>query len=240
MTPNEEIKNEVRSSWANTPRPVKFFLCLISILLLIVIFLLFRGYLNKSGDADYLFNQWLKKDSVKTKVIENKLGQLSYITEATKLNAEQMKKYAESDEKLKMLTKKYGDLVALVSKNMGVYVDTIQVHYHDTLPCADFVKKDLIKDKYYSFNYLLTKKDFMITNLQFPDTVHQIIGERKSGFLNLKSELVLEETHSNKYVRIDKTNLVVKVKKNRSPMWFGIGLGTGVTAGVIGGLLLFK
>jgi hypothetical protein len=232
----EKIKQEVESHWENTPKPVKNFVYLMAVIIGIIIFLFVKGYFQSNHDADYFFDKWNKKDSVKMKVIENKLGQLSYISEVTKLNNDQINKYADSDAKLKELTKKYSNLLALVSQKMGVYVDTIKVNYHDTLPCADFVKKDSVKNRYYNFDYMLTKSEFMITNLEFPDTVHTIIGERRYGFLGLRHEFVLEQTHSNKYVKIEKMTPVVKVKKNRWAEWFGGGVGVGS----VGSRLLFR
>lgn len=228
--------NETIASWKSTPKTVKNIIYLAGISIMILLFLLLRGYLGAQHDEDYFFNKWNAQDSAKMKVIENKLGQLSYIAEATKLNGEQIKKYAEADEKLKALTKKYSDLLAVVSQKMGVYVDSIKVELHDTLPCADFVKKDSVKTRYYNFDFMITKKDFLISNLEFPDTCHTIIGERKSGFLGMKRTLVVEQTHSNKYMKIQQIDPVVKVKKNNWPTWLAIGGG----AGLLGGYFLFK
>ncbi len=231
-----KTNDEAQSNWQNTPKRVKQIIYLVAAIIIILFCLFIKGYLNAQHDEDYLFNKWNAKDSVKMKVIENKLGQLSYIAEATKLNGEQIKKYAESDEKLSLLTKKYSSLLAIVTQKMGVYVDTIKTEFHDTLPCSDFVKKDSIKNRYYNFHYMITKKEFMISNLEFPDTCHTIIGERKSGFLNLKRSLVVEQTHSNKYMKVQQINPVVKVQKNKWPAW----LGTGVGLGLLGGFFLFK
>lgn len=231
-----QTNDQVQSNWQNTPKRVKQIIYLVAAVIIILFSLFIKGYLNAQHDEDYFFNKWNARDSVKMKVIENKLGQISYIAEATKLNGDQIKKYAESDEKLSLLTKKYSSLLALVSQKMGVYVDSIKVNFHDTLPCADFVKKDTIRDRYYSFNTMITKKEFMITNMEFPDTCHTIIGERKSGFLNLKRTLVVEQTHSNKYMKVQQINPVVKVSKSKWPTWLGIGTGVGL----IGGFFLFR
>lgn len=229
-------ENKNISHWQNTPSSVKNIIYLIGGVAIILFLLLFKGYIDAQHDEDYFFNKWNAKDSAKMKIIENKLGQLSYIAEATKLNGEQIKKYAESDEKLKALTKKYSDLLAVVSQKMGVYVDSIKVTLHDTLPCADFVKKDSVQTRYYNFDYMITKRDFLISNLEFPDTCHTIIGERKSGFLGLKRTLVFEQTHSNKYMKVQQINPVVKVSKNKWPTWLGIGTGVGL----VGGFFLFR
>lgn len=236
MSEIEQEKQKLESGWSKTPRIIKVYLFVTAVILGIILFLLFRGYMKSRQDMDYLFNKWNSQDSAKMKVIENRLGQISYIAEATKLTGDQINKYAESDVKLKELTRKYSDLLMIVSKKMGVYVDTIERTFHDTLPCADFEKRDTVRTKDYSFDYLFTKRNFMITKLTFPDTVHQIIGERKSGFLNLKRTLVIEETHSNKFVKVHSMNPVVKVKKNKWPVWLGVGIGVGA----IGTAILFK
>lgn len=227
-----------RSAWALVPKVIKNAIYLAGIVVAIVIFLSIKGCVDNGNRADYMFNEWNKNDA-QMKVITNKLGQLSYIQQVTELSQKQMKAYVENDEKLKALTDKYSSLLAVVSKKMGVYVDSILVFKAgktDTLPCADFEKKDSVKTRYYSFNYLMNKREFALTNFSFPDTVHTIIGERKKGFLGLRREFVVEETHSNKYVKVQQLTPVVAVKKNRWPAWLGVGMGVGL----VGGYMLFK
>ncbi len=205
---------------------------------IIVIVLMAKSCIDGKSKEDYWFNKWKDKDNEKLKIIENKLGQISYIAEVTKANNSQIKDYVKSDSALNILTKKYSDLLAVVSKKMGVYVDTIQVRFKDTdtLPCAEFEKIDSVKNRYYSFHYFLNKRKFMLENLSFPDTVNTIIGEKKSGFLNMKRDYVVEETHSNKFVVIQSMKPVVKFKKQNWITWSCIG----VAAGMTGGYFLFK
>lgn len=228
-----------KSGWSVVPKLIKNIVYIGGLIVAIILVLSIKGCIDNGNRADYMFDKWNMKDNEQMKVIKNKLGQLSYIQQVTELNQKQMKAYVENDEKLKALTDKYSSLLAVVSKKMGVYVDSVLVFKAgktDTLPCADFEKKDTIKTRYYSFNYLMNKRQFLLTNLSFPDTVHTIIGERKKGFLNLRREFVIEETHSNKYVKIQQLTPVVAVKKNRWPAWLGVGVATGL----VGGYMLFK
>lgn len=220
---NFNIPQPVKTGWENTPKIVKRLLYVGAIIIGFLLFLLLKFNWGNKNQADYFFDKWNHKNDSNLKVINNKLGQLSYISEVTKLNKDQMEKYVENDAKLKELTKKYSDLMAVVTKKMGVYVDTIQTTFHDTLPCDDFEKVDSLKNRYYSFKYMITKSGFMINNLEFPDTSHTIIGEKKSGFLNLKRTYVVEETHSNKYMKVKQMEPILNLPKNNNLKWFGGG-----------------
>ena len=210
-------------------------------LIITIVALLFsvRGCIDNGNRYDYFFNKW-NNDTAKLRSFENKLGQMSYQMQVNQLTKEELKKYIAENEEFKKLTKSYGDIKALISKNMGVYVDSIYVPFEDkdTLPCDDFEKKGEIAEKDYSFKYLITKKSFEINKLSFPDTVKTIIGERKYGFLNMKRELVLEETHTNKYVQVHSLTPVLKIENDRKKRirWLSVGIGAGLATGY----LIFK
>ncbi len=233
-----EIFNNGKRNWDLVPAGFKKLLWLALVAVIIFLALSIKGCVDGHNKEDYWFDKWKNADKERLQVIENKLGQLSFIAGVTKANNSQINDYVKSDSALRILTKKYSDLLAVVSKKMGVYVDTIQVRFKetDTLPCADFERIDSVKNRYYSFNYFLNKRKFMIENLSFPDTVYTIIGEKKSGFLGMKRNYVVEETHSNKYVKIQSMTPVVKFKKQRWITWTCIGAAAGIT----GGYFLFK
>ncbi|MSP69825.1 MAG: hypothetical protein EXR20_06095 [Bacteroidetes bacterium] len=210
---------------------------LIFITLLILLFMAIRGCVNNRGEANYMFDKWLK-DSTKLVVAKNELNQVSYISDVIKLNEAQIKLYAKSDSSLNVLTKRYSDIQAIIQTKGGVYVDTIWLfkEIHDTLPCADFEKKESVKNRYYSFDYLLTKKNMSITNLSFPDTIHTIIGDKKNGIFGFKRNLVVEQTHSNKFIYVQQLTPVIKTKKNNTPKWLLLG----TLGGVITGYFIFN
>lgn len=205
--------------------------------IILVLFFSIRGCISNADRADYLFKKWLE-DSTKMQVIQNQLGQVSYIADVTQLTQEQMKQYAKSDSMLNALTERYSKLEAIIRSKGGVYVDTLWLFKEDTdtLPCADFERTDTIKNRYYSFDYRLTKKSMSINNLAFPDTVTTIIGERKSGFLGLKRNFVVEQTHTNKYIQVQQLTPVVTERKKTWPTWLGIGS----AAGLVAGYFIFK
>jgi hypothetical protein len=207
-----------------------FYLILTGVVL--VLFFSIRGCIGNANKADYLFRKWVQ-DSTKMQVIQNQLGQTSYIAQVTQLTQDQMKQYAKSDSIISALTERYSKLEAIVRSRGGVYVDTLWLFREDTdtLPCAEFEKTDTIKTRYYSFDYRLTKRSMSINNLTFPDTVHTIIGERKSGFLGMKKTLVVEQTHSNKYIQVQELSPVITERKKTWPTWLGIGAGAGIAAG---------
>lgn len=198
----------------------------------LVLFFSIRGCISNSNKADYLFGKWVE-DSTKMQVIKNQLGQTSYISDVTQLTQEQIKQYAKSDSMFNALTERYSKLEALIRTKGGVYVDTLWLFREDTdtLPCAEFERTDTIKNRYYSFDYRLTKRSMSINNLTFPDTVNTIIGERKSGFLGLKRNLVVEQTHTNKYIQIQQLTPVVTERRKTWPTWLGIGAGVGLATG---------
>lgn len=198
----------------------------------IVLFFSIRGCISNSNRADYLFGKWVD-DSTKMQVIKNQLGQTSYIADVTQLTQDQIKQYAKSDSMFNALTERYSKLEALIRTKGGVYVDTLWLFREDTdtLPCAEFERTDTIKNRYYSFDYRLTKRSMSINNLTFPDTVNTIIGERKSGFLGLKRNLVVEQTHTNKYIQVQQLTPVVTERRKTWPTWLGIGAGVGLATG---------
>jgi hypothetical protein len=91
-----------------------------------------------------------------------------------------------------------------------------------------------VSDKWYSINGKVNKDGLLIDSLKLTNESSVSVGYKKSGFLNLKREAIVEIKNTNPYLNVSKmNNVVLKDKKGIfQSKWFWSGLG------VIGGFYL--
>jgi len=63
-----------------------------------------------------------------------------------------------------------------------VRIDTVKIVYKDTVECV-FNRSGRLKSDYYSFDYLSNNKGFKIANLEIPDSLTVVTGQKRKWFL---------------------------------------------------------
>lgn len=185
-------------------------------------------------DFDALMNLHFR-DSSELVTKTNKLGELSVTAKAFQLSQASLDKYVSENAILKnKLTNAYSHINSINTTISSVHIDTIRIPVHDTLPCGDIDKSYPVVDRYYSFDFKFRNRrgmepEFYFLNISIPDTVTDVIGIRKSGFLNLKRTMVSEQVHTNKYVQVKGVQTIVKSEaKPKTLRKVAIGFGLGV------------
>jgi len=123
-------------------------------------------------------------------------------------------------------------LYARIASNFDckVLVDTI-------LSKSVFVPKGFsLKDKWYSVDGVINKSGITFDSIKLNNESSVTVGWKKTGFLNLSKEAVVEVKNTNPYLQVTKMdNVVIKPKKgifDSKLFWGGLG--------ILGGLLISK
>ena len=89
-----------------------------------------------------------------------------------------------------------------------------------------------LEDKWFNMYGKVQKKGLLLDSFLITNESVVTLGYKKSGFLNLKKEAVVEVTNSNPYLNVTKLkNVVIKDKKTiiqSKLFWFGIGIFAGI------------
>lgn len=178
---------------------------------------------NKGGVSEKDFDTLMKihiRDSTELSVKNNQLGQITVTAEAFQLSQEALNKYVQQSDEMKgKLANVYSQINSLNTTIANFKKDTIRipVPHGDTLPCGDIDKTYPVVDvdKCYSFDFKFKNRrgfepEYYFLNFSIPDTVTDVIGVKKSGFLNIKHTLVSEQIHTNKCIEVKGVKTIVK------------------------------
>lgn len=191
--------------------------------------------------SNYFFDKFLKDSTLfALEVKKNKLGEKTTTVATVELTKDEMKKYIEAHPELeKELANKYKTIKTVIKTVTEFRIDSVNIPVHDTLPCGDFEKSYPVKDRFYSFSLDIKNKQgseprINVMNLSIPDSSTTVIGVKKSGFLNLKRDLVTETRHSNKYMNVTEMQPITTGDiKPHTLRNVGIGAGLGVLGTII-------
>lgn len=193
------------------------------IIISLVFAFVIREGCNKGGVSEQDFETLMEihvRDSTELAIKNNQLGQATITAEAFELSQEALSKYVQQSDEMKgKLANVYGQINSLNTTIASFKKDTIRipVPHGDTLPCGDIDKSYPVVDpnKYYSFDFKFKNKrghepEFYFLNFNIPDTVTDVIGVKKDGFLNMRRTLVSEQVHTNKYIQVKGVKTIVK------------------------------
>lgn len=226
----------------------KVFFYILLIISAIIIWLSISTCNGNKQRSSYFFDKFLA-DSTKyaLTIKNNKQGEKTTTVGTVELTKDEMEQYIESHPEFKKeLANKYKTIKTVIKTVTVFKVDSINVAVHDTLPCGDFEINKLISERYYSFDFNLKNKkglspNINITNLIIPDSSTTVIGVKKSGFLNLKRDLVTETRHSNKYMNVTEMQPITTGDiKPHTLRNLGIGAGLGAIATIVLQVLIHR
>jgi hypothetical protein len=123
------------------------------------------------------------------------------------------------------LTKQFSKVKTIIKIVEKVRIDTVNVVYHDSIPCKFERKGSVITDNY-SLDYKSTQKGISILNLSVKDSLEIVTGTKRKWFLG-KERQVIDVMHSNKLVETTGIqHLEIKPKKRfYETTLFQVGIG---------------
>jgi hypothetical protein len=224
------------------------------ILTIIILLLFFKGCEMKK-DYDNLL-----KNSSSISTLENKFEKKSLKDSSTMATQNQM--LLSQVEALKLgVLKLNGDIKIVqsqVSQKQEIKIDSffvpfIPTHFADTSLWMARIKNGdssrylidslmnnsvivpqpfKMEEKWFKMYGKVQKKGLLLDSFLLTNESTITLGYKKSGFLNLKKEAVVEVNNTNPYVDVTKLkNVVIKEKKSilqSKLFWFGVGLVGGV------------
>jgi PBP1b-binding outer membrane lipoprotein LpoB len=225
-----------------------------AILTIIILLLFFKGCEMKK-DYDNLLN-----NSSSLANFENKFDKKSLKDSSTMATQNQM--LLSQVEALKLgVLKLNGDIKIVqsqVSQKQEIKIDSVLIpfvpkNYADTLYWIARLRKGdssrylidsllnnsvivpqpfKMDEKWFKIFGKVQKKGLLLDSFSLVNESTVTLGYKKSGFLNLKREAVVEVNNSNPYLNVTKLkNVIIKEKKSilqSKLFWFGIGIIGGV------------
>jgi len=135
----------------------------------------------------------------------------------------------KKDAELDALTKEFTKVNSVIKYQTVMRLDTLQVVYHDIVPCI-FNRVGEMKKPFYSFKYQSTQSGFSIDSLTIPNTATVITGTKRKWFLGAET-LTTDVTNSNPYITV--TGITATEVTIHSPwykkwyVWFAAGIAGG-------------
>ena len=105
-------------------------------------------------------------------------------------------------------------------------IDTIEVRFTDTLPCAAFVRTFQIDSIHYQLGGRLTNTSLSINSIRIPNTQNIVVGTKKNGLFK-KNEYVITVQNSNPYMQVTGLQNYTLTPKKRfyEKTWFNFSVG---------------
>lgn len=127
---------------------------------------------------------------------------------------------SKTSYQLKELQKKFDKVKVAGEIRQEVFIDTIKHTYTDTIPFV-FSRDFSVHNKYYSYDMEVSQMGYKMTNLNIPNTLDFVIGEKKDRWL-------IETLNSNEYITTQGAKSVTIMKDTNR---FGYGAYAGVGIG---------
>ena len=194
-------------------------------ILTIICLILFSALFSKC-ENEKVQNSNIKALNSEITTYKLKNGQLVLSTETLQYTNQQLKENILSkDSKVKELANKFSNVNSVSKYVTNTKIDTITIRYKDTIPCV-FEKIGNIEEKEYSLEYKSTQKGVKIMELDIPDSVIVVTGQKRKWFFG-NPTLTMDVTHSNKFVNTEYTQHieVVVPKKWYETTLFKFGIG---------------
>lgn len=193
--------------------------------LAIAIIILF--FLVKSCNEISRLQRNYKAVTTKNTTYKNHLGTLTTKIATQELTEKELRQ--QISDTVAKLAKPFHKVNTVIVTNTVTKIDTIKITFKEPIPC-DFVRQDTERKEWYSFNYKIDNKGFVLSNFDIPNQQTVISGLQRKWFLG-KSTIVTEVTNTNPFVCvINATSYKTEVKPN----WLE------KTAYFIAGALVFK
>ena len=172
---------------------------IIAIIIIVAIFL-FRECSNQNK-TDKLVSD-IANYKTESSVYKTKLGLEINTNRALALETQdQMKSLLASDDTMREWISKFKEIKGGVIVRETTIVREVPVPFDKVIPCdfKPFQAKKETKD--FLFYTTIANTGLTIDSLKIPNEAKIIIGDKRTGFLKMKSSLVVEVNNSNPYIK---------------------------------------
>ena len=153
---------------------------------------------------------------------------------------DQMKSLLASNDTMREWVKEFKEIKGGVIIKETTIIREVAVPFDKLIPCdfKPFPANKITKD--FLFYTTVANTGLTLDSLKVPNESKIVIGDKRKGFLNLKSELVVDVNNSNPYIKTSNISGFVYEPKKKwyEKMWVNFVVGLGV--GYIGGTVLTK
>ena len=208
-------------------------------IIIILIVLLFREGCNQKK-VDDLIDE-ISNYKTESQVYKTKLGLEINTNRALTLSSQkQMRTLIATNDTLMDWIKQFKVINGVVTLRETTIIKEIVVPFDRIIPCdfkpfsANKINKDFL------FYTTIANTGLTIDSLKIPNESKIVIGEKREGFLKLKTKLVVDVNNSNPYIVTSNISGYVYEPKKKwyEKMWANFAIGVG--AGYIGSKLIIK
>lgn len=208
-------------------------------IIIILIVLLFREGCNQKK-VDDLIDE-ISNYKTESQVYKTKLGLEINTNRALTLSSQkQMRTLLATNDTLMDWIKQFKVINGVVTLRETTIIKEIVVPFDRIIPCdfkpfsANKINKDFL------FYTTIANTGLTIDSLKIPNESKIVIGEKREGFLKLKTKLVVDVNNSNPYIVTSNISGYVYEPKKKwyEKMWANFAIGVG--AGYIGSKLIIK
>lgn len=212
---------------------------LIGVIIVLVVFVLLREGCNQRN-TDRLISD-IANYKTESETYKTKLGLEINTNRALALETQdQIKSLIATNDTLKEWVNEFKEIQGAVTIRETTIVKEIAVPFDRPIPCdfKPFKANKINKD--FQFYTTIANTGLTIDSLKIPNEAKILIGEKKEGFLNLKTKLVVDVNNSNPYIKTTNISGYVYEPKKKwyEKMWVNFAIGFG--AGYIGSQVINK
>ncbi len=149
-------------------------------------------------------------------------------------NENQLKYLIVKNDTIKKLLAQFKDVKTVIIHDGGFKFTHDTVRLTDTIPCDFNPIAFSQKKKHYKLFGTLTRTNLIIDTLVVPNTQTIVLGDKKSGFLNLGKTTSVDILNSNPYMQVNKISAYTVKETKWLENWkvqIGIGFATGFLVG---------
>jgi hypothetical protein len=208
-------------------------------IIIILIVLLFREGCNQKKVDDLIDD--ISNYKTEAQVYKTKLGiEISTNRALTLSSQKQMRTLLATNDTLMDWIKQFKVINGAVTLRETTIIKEIVVPFDRIIPC-DFKPFSANKvNKDFQFYTKVSNTGLTIDSLKIPNESKIVIGEKREGFLKLKTKLVVDVNNSNPYIVTSNISGYVYEPKKKwyEKMWVNFAIGVG--AGYIGSQVMNK
>jgi hypothetical protein len=208
-------------------------------IIIILIVLLFREGCNQKKVDDLIDD--ISNYKTEAQVYKTKLGiEISTNRALTLSSQKQMRTLLATNDTLMDWIKQFKVINGAVTLRETTIIKEIVVPFDRIIPCdfKPFSANKINKD--FQFYTKVSNTGLTIDSLKIPNESKIVIGEKREGFLKLKTKLVVDVNNSNPYIVTSNISGYVYEPKKKwyEKMWANFAIGVG--AGYIGSQVINK
>ncbi len=212
---------------------------LIFVIILLVAFVLLRESCNQNKVDELIAD--ISNYKTEAQTFKTKLGlEVSTNRGLALQSQEQMKTLLATNDTLREWINEFKEIKGAVTVRETTIIKEVAVPFDKVIPC-DFKPFSANKvNKDFQFYTTISNTGLTIDSLKIPNESKIVIGEKREGFLKLKTKLVVDVNNSNPYIVTSNISGYVYEPKKKwyEKMWANFAIGVG--AGYIGSQVINK